>query len=116
MSKPIASIRPISTLEDFPHRLWLVDALTDAPLTSGAVSIAFCTKDTATPFSNEAICTLTHIADGEWRGTHQSDDLGIALPAIGTVFDRVLRVYGVTAGTFLDQWQRVAVAPIQAPR
>ena len=105
----------ISGLDDLTYRVTLRDAKTNAPITSGTVTMRLVQRLTVTPLHpTAAVCALTHTANGEWVGDHDAVDVLTAMTAgrvpVQGEFDRVVVVDGLTGGRLVAVCVRVAAA------
>lgn len=103
----------ISGLDDLAYKITLTDQRTGQPITAGSVSMRLVKRRTITPLhATQAVCPLTHVANGEWVGDHDAADVAAAVATVrlGEEFDRVVVVEGLTGGRLVAVCTRVPVA------
>lgn len=88
----------ISGYDDIFHDVTLTDESAGAAITTGTVTMRYCTRGTSTALggASGASCALTHVGAGRWTGIHDDVDILAALTAgsisVNQSFDRVLIV------------------------
>lgn len=106
------TITDVSGLDDLFHDVQLTDVSTDAPVTTGTVSVVLCTYRTVTSLGTGATCALTHQGAGRWTAVHEDTNIASAIAALpnGALFDVVLVVAGMASRKLRTCRKVVAVA------
>lgn len=98
----------ISGLDDLLYDVTLTDPVTGDPITEGIVQVKLCTVGTLTPLGVNSTVSLTHQGAGRWTGQHEAFYYSQDLPAIGSLFDKVL-VVAASADRLLARCRRVSI-------
>lgn len=106
---PTYNLELISGLDDLFYDLTLQDENTGSPLVSGTVTVRLCQVGTTTALGPNSSVVLSHVGGGRWTGVHDAALFAADLPAVGSLFDRVLLISDATNGRLLTRCRRISI-------